>query len=59
MAKPIKLTLTVPIKVTVTWKGNHKFTVFFEDVEQVAAFGEFLKELITSVQEKTRRECKE
>ena len=48
-----------PIKLTVTLKGDRKVVMFFEDVEQVAAFGDFVKELIASVQEKTRRERKE
>ena len=47
-----------PIKLSVTLKGERKVVMFFEDVEQVAAFGDFLKELITSVREKTRAEQK-
>jgi len=47
-----------PIKLTITLKGDRKVVMFFETVAQVVAFGDFVKELIGAVQEKTRRECK-
>lgn len=47
-----------PIKLTVNLKGDRKLVMFFENVEQVAAFGAFVEELIAAVQEKTRRERK-
>jgi len=47
-----------PIKLSIALKGERKVVMFFENVEQVAAFGDFITELITSVQEKTRAEQK-
>lgn len=53
-----KAEMTKPIKLTVNLKGDRKAVMFFETVEQVVAFGDFIQELITSVQEKTRNEKK-
>lgn len=53
-----KAEMVKPIKLTITLKGDRKVVMFFETVAQVVAFGDFVKELIGAVQEKTRRECK-